>query len=245
MKLSTLERQPDGILCYTDSTGLPRVNEVLPMDSWPFLLLKKLGMFTPIYVRGLAGITSSEIFQMVVKDGSYLGLTENENEFTGVAILSFGIVDAAPRPITYKLAWLGNKGRVGAFIWSQLKKFLVPLRPTIQNKWSYSFTEPHDFESDLRGILKTISNPRVTKILVLTPLPSRTLEERSPGIIKAVLDFNLIKKNVASEFSDVHLVEVDSSKEGFYRSEIDGHHFSKQGHLEVAASISKVISQCL
>jgi hypothetical protein len=243
MKQTTLGRKPDGILCYTDSTGLPRVNEVLPIDSWPFLLLKELGMSTSIYVRGFAGITSTEIFQMVVKDASYLGLTEDENEFTGVAILSFGIVDAAPRPITYKLAWVGNKGRAGALIWSQLKRFLVPLRPKIQNKWSYSFTEPHDFENDLRGIMKTISNPRVTKILVLTPLPSRTLEERSPGIIKAVSDFNLIKRNVASEFSDVHLVEVDSSREGFYRSEIDGHHFSKLGHCEMAASIGKVISQ--
>lgn len=218
------------ILIYSDSTAFPRPPLVNPHETWPSILSRDS---KSIYVRGDGGITIPEIKKIVARDFTYFGLEGSGNL---VVILAFGIVDMAPRPITYKLAAIKNLPFLGKYLWLALSRFLSPHREIIQKFMSYQLTKTKQFKRDLIWIMKKIDK-RNNICILTTPMPSSYVCKRSPGLEIAIKNLNRIKRECVDLFPSATLLEIDDILDLDYVSIEDGHHFGKSGHKKIAHRI--------
>jgi hypothetical protein len=232
--------KPEAIYIYTDSTGFPRGSLVLPSETWPMLIADSSNV---VYVRGRGGISIQELWSIFDWDTSYFSLDEEMTEQKAVVILSFGIVDFAPRPITYKLSKIRAVPFFGDSLWAKLAKFLHPHREKIQRRWHFQNVSDSEFERYLVFMIERVKNQNIKILLCLTPMPSEYVLDRSPGFRDAILRLNRLKRGVAERYANVEIVEIDidSDKTGYVSRE-DGHHFSKVGHIAIARIIRRHIT---
>lgn len=225
------------IYIYTDSTGFPRGNLVFAHETWPMHLRK---LANNLYVRGRGGITIRETLQTMNNDSFYFSFRE-KSAHKMLVILAFGIVDCAPQPITYKLSKLAEIPFIGRYIWRVLSKLMKPYRPRIQRIWSYQRTSTNAFRRTLMKILVSISNPNCQILILSTPLPSKNVLSRSPGFKISIEKYNDIKKVISSLYPRVTYLQLQINQDKAYISEKDGHHFSKEGHQDIAQQVTKHI----
>jgi hypothetical protein len=226
----------EAIYVYTDSTGFPRSNLVSIRQIWPNLIS---GSEVPVILRGGGGYSSRDMLRLVKSDAFYFSLNDVEDHPKKIiVILFFGVVDCAPRPITYKLRYISKVPFFGNRIWGfLLSHILSPNRTVIQKFWKYQLVSNNEFKVNLRRILKSITNPNVRVLICETPMPSEYVLKRSPGFEDSVKVFNSIKNEIAAEHSTVSVIELERSFTPTYVSEEDGHHFSAADHLEIASKI--------
>ena len=226
----------EAIYVYTDSTGFPRSNMVSARQIWPNQISDS---DVPVILRGGGGYSSRDILSLVRRDASYFSLNNFEDKSKKIiVILFFGVVDCAPRPITYKLRHISKVPFFGNRIWSfLLNRIFSPNRTAIQKFWKYQLVSKKEFEINLQKILKSITNPNAQVLICETPMPSKYVLSRSPGFEDSVKEFNSIKNKVASGHSTVSVIELERSFAPCYISQEDGHHFSVSDHLEIASKI--------
>jgi len=226
----------EAIYVYTDSTGFPRSNIVSARQIWSNQISAS---DVPVILRGGGGYSSRDMLSLVRRDAFYFSL----NEFEGyskkiIVVLFFGVVDCAPRPITYKLRHISRVPFFGNKIWGfLLSRILSPNRTVIQKFWKYQLVSNKEFKMNLRKILKSINNPNVRVLICETPMPSKYVLRRSPGFEESIKEFNSIKNEIASEHSTVSVIELERSFAPSYISQEDGHHFSVSDHIEIASKI--------
>ena len=237
MNISELE----ALYVYTDSTGFPRSNEVSLAQTWP-ILLSVTGL--PYMIRGRAGYSSKDVLKNILDDAFYFSFERSAQNGKIAVVLFFGIVDAAPRPITYKLKILSKIPFIGRKIWSKFSQIiLTPTRPMIQRIWSYNLVSPVNFRKNLISICRNLENSNIKVLLCENPIPSKYVISRSPGFDKSVVRYNSIKRQVAEKFSNVVLVEFEKNFEPEYVSEKDGHHFSALDHQYIRSRILECLAQ--
>jgi hypothetical protein len=94
------------ILVYSDSLAFRRKGQSHDIRfTYPFLLKELIESRNSVHVnlllRGGGGLRIGQIKDIAVMDTGYFGGTESAKN---IAILQLGVVDCAPRPLTYLFA---------------------------------------------------------------------------------------------------------------------------------------------
>ena len=220
---------------YSDSTAFPRSTIVSPIETWPILLNE---IASAIYLRGKGGVQSKALLHSLREDSFYFNLDSNSN-YRSLVIFAFGIVDCAPRPITYKLKAISRIPIFGPRLWSLISTVLKPHRIWIQRISSYQVTPASRFQRNLEKMLNHIKNQNSLIVILGTPRPSSEAIRRSPGFEEAIDEYNEIKRKLASNFSRAIYLPIEIEDATSYISLEDGHHFSKKGHKCIADLIIK------
>jgi len=214
--------------------------------TWPQVLQDKLSDTTSemfFTVRYFPGCSAKIIADSFEKDAFYFHFQQKDSQ-PNIVIFAFGVVDAAPRPITYSLKRLAGIPKIGPKLWRSLNYMLKPWKTLILRIGHYHLTSTSSFE---RLIGKLIDNSAgVSKFYLLdTPLPHVFLESRTPGFREDVMKYNQIKQSLGAKFDNVDAVSLSEFSEDFYISKEDGHHFSNKGHEYVALTCLKFLTDDL
>ena len=225
---------------YSDSTSFPRSHTVRPEDSWPMKIVQGNDM---LYLRGFGGATSSQLISLMERDSSYFGFQMHDEESENIVIFAAGIVDVAPRPITYKLKIISKIPLVGSRLWIGISFILRRHRVTIQRIARYKLVSYRRCRKNIRKISKIVINTNVRILITETPVPSQFVLDRSPYFKENVERLNRIKLNEVKLDPRLEFVPIGIDKEGDYISKEDGHHYSVEGHQVVAEQILRLIKK--
>lgn len=223
------------IYIYSDSTAFPRPDEVRAADTWPFLITEH---DTIVYLRGFGGATSTDLLNLIERDSFYFGFTSSKQR--AALIFAAGIVDCAPRPITYKLKIISKVPLIGKTMWGMLQRLLHPYRPAIQRIAHYKLVSNHKIEKNLRKIERLVTNPEMQILIIETPTPAEFVLERSPHFRKNVAKINDIKLKICSSNQRNIFVKLQLNDPECYIE--DGHHLSVKGHTIVSEKIKEALS---
>jgi len=200
------------ISIYSDSTALPRINQVPVSDTWPHRLTTNLEEILQKEVfmlnRSFGGYTLHKLLSVFQEDMGYYHNNKsiNKNNSKSICIFTSGIVDGSPRPITYKIKMLDKIFFFSKSISSKVIGSLHKFRPQIQKKFSYVPVSVSSFAQDLSKLGDLSKNLDLTILLIETPLPHKFLESRSPEITDSIKKFNAIKKDIASRFNHFNYI---------------------------------------
>lgn len=205
------------ILVLTDSLGLPRdlPEEVLYEESWPCLLSKGFR----ILQSSIGGGTSYDIY----KQAAYLKVYNPD-----VLVIQVGIVDCAPRTLSY------HENIIGNYFWLSRKilNFIIPkIGNYIRNFRKISYCSEADFRENLNAIKNFFPK---SKFIILGILPAcREYELSLPTITSKINSYNNILECI---FKNDYL-SLDEIEQNCIMN--DFHHLNKNGHLFVYDMISE------
>ena len=218
------------IIVYGDSTSLPRPTDSVDIsNTYYWRLIQFLGYECGLENRSTGAINVKQLSQKVFDDSHYLFPKNFLNE-KKLVIINVGVVDAALHPITYKLKAMRHIPIIGKYLWYIVAKILKPFKVQIMSIWKYSMTRPVKFSQEFEKVIKFLVDRELLICVLLTPIPHKNLESRSPGICEKVKEYNLLKVKICEKFPGVHVVSLDKFIDTFYVSALDGHHYSKSGH---------------
>jgi hypothetical protein len=228
---------------YSDSLAFRRLGQ--PHDlcfTYPFVLKElietKLGIRTNLVLRGGGGATVTQIREVVVRDSGYFG---GDAGGVNVAIIQCGIVDCAPRPITYAVAPLLRRVPI---VGGKILAALVAHRSGIQSLWSYRVTSTRRFATEYARIIGTCHSVFIRPIAVGMPLPTLAIERRSPGFRRSASIYNgLIRDTLPESFCDIEQQMTESLRETVLLQ--DGHHLTEAGHRLYADALFVRIQKSL
>ena len=227
------------IYVYADSTAFPRALSVRPEDSWPMKITQSQDL---VYLRGFGGATSSDLVSLMERDSTYFGFREDWSECDDIVIFSAGIVDVAPRPITYKLKVVTKIPVLGPKIWIAISVILRKHRVSIQRIARYKLVSYRQYRKNLRKISKIITNTNIRILITETPIPSGYVLDRSPYFRSNVEKLNQLKLRETEWNPRLEFISLGIDEEGHYVSREDGHHFSVKGHQVVSEQMLRNIS---
>ena len=226
------------IAVYSDSTALPR-DAITADETWPILMSRELELRFDCKVNlfnfSKGGIRIAELKNLVEKNSR-----EHLFRRIDIVVLAIGVVDSAPKPVTYLLTYLRFIPIVGVRILRRLKPWLKRNRPYIQKIYSYRTTRRLSFKRKFSEILSLVCSSTPNVFVLTTPIPGDYVLKRSPGWEGSVNQFNQIKRNIC-QFKEVSLIEVPLLSASDYFSNLDGHHFSLKGHQKIASLIAENI----
>lgn len=230
------------LFVYSDSTAMPKPGYSSISESWPFLLKAKIesidGRKVNLITRFMPATTAKEMQSIFARDATNFGFNEVNSE-KNIVVFSFGVNDAAPRPITYALRKITKIRFFGPKVWKILEIYFAKNKKAILKIGRYRFTRPRRFEAYLRKSFQTSLGIHEF-LLLTTPMPHTFLETRTPGFRNSVMEFNARKINVSRQFDKVRIVDLAGFDEDLYISKIDGHHFSRAGHEYVSNQILRI-----
>jgi len=197
-----------------------------------------LGCRTNLLVRGGGGLTVKRIREIVEQDSGYLG---GDDQALNIAVLQFGIVDCAPRPITYVLSpFLRSLPVVGPKILASLIKH----RRGLQNLCSYNATSKGRFKKEYAAIIYICNSVHIRTLAVGMPIPPFSIEHRSPGFRRSAAIYNeLIRDVIPESFCDIEQHMTESLREFLLLS--DGHHLTEEGHRFYAETLFERVKRLL
>lgn len=228
---------------YSDSLAFRRIGQ--PQDlsfTYPFrlkaLIETHLSLRTNVITRGGGGARISEIAKTLKRDTGYFG---GDPSALNIAILQFGIVDCAPRPITYAVSPLL---RMLPIIGPRILAKLVRHRRGLQNLWSYTVTSSRAFKKEYASIVYTCHSAQIRALAIGLPLPPLSIEYRSPGFRRSASNYNTFIRDVIPEsFLDVEQDMTESLRETLLLP--DGHHLTEEGHRFYAEKMFEHLKKLL
>lgn len=231
------------LLVYSDSLAFRRPGDSADFGvTYPFLLQQSLSrefaVRANLMLRGGGGRRSAEIRRTFEHDASYFS---GSGERSNVVIFQFGIVDCAPRPITYRVLPLLRRFPI---VGNHVVSLLSDNRAAIQRTWSYTFTSPRSFEMEYTRIFQASRSANRLTLCVGMPLPPETIEGRSPGFRAKVLEYNALIRRVSGDF----YCDIEEALDEATRQKIlldDGHHLSASGHHFFASKIMECLRRVL
>jgi hypothetical protein len=214
--------------------------------TYPFLIKElietKLHIKANLFLRGGGGADIEFIKNALMRDSLYFG---GDGKVISIVVLQFGIVDCAPRPITYLfLPILQRLPIVG----SKILKVLSNYRTQIQNIWNYRFTPPKKFLKEYKSIVDICKTLKLLPISIGLPLPTISIDERSPGFRNSVGVYNeLIKDIMPDKYCDIEQHISEATRDMILLP--DGHHLTPKGHELYAEVIfdtisNKILAKC-
>jgi hypothetical protein len=220
---------------YSDSLAFRRLGQARDLSfTYPFVLKElvetRLGIRANLMLRGGGGATVTHIREVLVSDSGYSG---GDNSTINIAIIQCGIVDCAPRPITYLAAPLLRRVPI---VGMHILAALTSHRSGIQRMWSYTVTSKRRFAKEYARIIATCHNSFIRPIAVGLPLPTLTIERRSPGFRRSASIYNgLIRDALPGSFCDIEQQMTESSRATVLLD--DGHHLTEAGHRLYAEAL--------
>jgi len=227
------------IFVYSDSTAFPRSPSVKPYQCWPMKIGENHDF---VFLRGFGGATSSDLISIMERDILYFGFRDNAIDSEDIVIFSAGIVDIAPRPITYKLKIVTKLPILGPWIWVAIGRILSPHRQAIQRIARYKLISYRRYRQNIRKISRLITNPNARILITETPIPSLQVCSRSPYFKNNVERLNRLKINEVLRDLRLEFVSLKINKDEYYVSPHDGHHFSVEGHEIVAEQVKVALN---
>lgn len=223
------------LFVYSDSLAFRRPGQ--PQDlsfTYPFVLKDlietRLGVRVNLVPRGGGGASVTTIREVLVRDSGYFG---GDASAMNIAAIQCGIVDCAPRPITYAVAPLLRRIPV---LGPRLLSALIARRTGIQRLWSYTVTPRRRFSKEYARIVATCHASLIRPIAVGLPLPTLPIERRSPGFRRSASIYNgLIRDVLPESFCDVEQLMTESMRETVLLE--DGHHLTEAGHRLYAEAL--------
>lgn len=204
----------------------------------------KIGdMNDSVFLRGFGGATSSDLISIMERDILYFGFRDNSTYSEDIVIFSAGIVDVAPRPITYKLKIVTKLPLFGPRIWIAIGTILRPHRQAIQRVARYKLISYRRYRKNIRKISRLITNPNVVILITETPIPSLQVCSRSPNFKVNVERLNDLKLNEVLRDPRMKFVPLSIDEDKYYVSPQDGHHFSVEGHEVVAEQVKVALNE--
>lgn len=213
---------------YSDSLAFRRIGQSQDISfTYPFILKElietRLGIRTNLLSRGAGAADIKHIREMLVRDSGYFG---GDDQALNIAVLQFGIVDCAPRPITYLLAPALRRIPI---VGSKILAKLVKHRRGLQALCSYTATSRSRFKKEYTSIVHICHGAKIRPIAVGLPLPSLSIEQRSPGFRRSANIYNqLIRDVIPESFCDIEQQMTESLRESLLLP--DGHHLTEDGH---------------
>lgn len=213
---------------YSDSLAFRRIGQ--PQDisfTYPFVLKElvetRLGVKTNLLMRGAGTADVMYIKEALAKDSGYFG---GDAKALNIAIFQFGIVDCAPRPITYLLTPVL---RMIPIVGQMMLAKLVRHRRRLQALCSYTFTSKGKFKKEYKDIAYMCHSVDIRLIAVGMPIPPLSIEYRSPGFRRNTSIYNqLIRDVIPESFCDIENDMTESLRETLLQP--DGHHLTEDGH---------------
>jgi hypothetical protein len=196
-----------------------------------------------VYLRGFGGASSSDLISIMKKDTPYFGFSEKASDSEVVVIFSVGIVDVAPRPITYKLKIVAKLPIIGPRIWLAISRVLRRHRVAIERIARYKITSYRRYRSNIRKVCSLVTNPNARVLITETPIPSLYVCSRSPYFRKNVERLNHLKLNEVLRNPRLEFVPLRINKDKHFISPEDGHHFSVEGHEVVAEQVKIALNK--
>lgn len=228
---------------YSDSLAFRRMGQPHDLSfTYPFLLKEfietRLGIRTNLLLRGCGAADITHIKETLVRDSGYFG---GDWQVLNIAILQFGIVDCAPRPITYVLVpVLRRIPIVGTTILAKLVKH----RRGLQAFCSYTATSKSRFKKEYASIVHICHGAKIRPIAVGLPLPTFSIEYRSPGFRRNANIYNqIIRDAIPENFCDIEQQMTESLRETLLLP--DGHHLTEDGHRFYAENLCEKLQKLL
>lgn len=159
---------------------------------------------------------------MVTMDARY-----SRGDIEELAILHFGIVDCAPRPIPRPLRFFLS--RLNKSIRSLIVRVIHFVRPYSQRLIFFRFTSPQRFRVIYDDLVRGQLQKNVKVICISIMGPSNEAESQSPGLRRSVQEYNKLIKNVCSVHGAT-FIEIADDESFLLR---DGIHLSNKGHEEI------------
>ena len=216
------------LMVYSDSLAFRRLSDSHDMAiTYPFALARlieeKLGIRVNLIMRGAGAACAPVVRETLERDTGYFG---GDSAVTNIAVLQFGIVDCAPRPVTYKLAPLLTRIPV---VGPRVLGWLVKYRPGIQTLMHYRLTSPRRFRREYHRMLRLCNVAQIMPVAVGMPLPPMTIEKRSPGFRRSVETYNeMIREITGERCCDIEESMTEEMRDTHLQS--DGHHLTAEGH---------------
>jgi lysophospholipase L1-like esterase len=213
---------------YSDSLAFRRTGQSQDIGfTYPFILKElieiNLGLKTNLVLRGGGGLKIDQILEIVRRDIGYFG---GDEQALNIAILQFGIVDCAPQPITYLFAPLLRRLPI---IGKAILELFIRHRRRLQNFWSYNVTSKNKFRKYYASIVYACHSTHIKALAMGLPLPTFSIEQRSPWFRRNASIYNELIRNVIPEsFCDIEQDMTEALRESILLS--DGHHLNEQGH---------------
>lgn len=208
------------ILVFTDSLGLPRdtPENVLYEQTWPSLLREKDFEVIQISVGG------GTIFDLY-KQAAYYMVCKPE-----FVILQVGIVDCAPRMLTFNENLFYNNFKISRKILSIITPRWGDYLRKLRNIY---YVKPVMFIKYLHLFLDFFPNSKVFSIGIL-PVCTK-YEDKIPGITKRVVDYN----KLLSEMFGTYYIDMGDIPFSYIMS--DFHHLNEKGHRFVVSKLEGIL----
>jgi hypothetical protein len=227
---------------YADSLGLPRQNIVDYNNRYIKIiydLLKNHFSQELILIdRCRGGYTLEQLFEWYMEDEGYYFKN------TDILIVHAGICDCAPRPIPY---WLRS---IIARMPNPLKKiiisFLHKYRSLLQSNGIIFYRTNQKKFTDIVNKWLEYSAENTKRIYYINIAPTNeNFAAHSPGLQKAIKNYNNILKNTVLKYPNASLIDIfsyilnDYKEIDKYIVNEDGHHITETTHSAISNLIVK------
>ena len=226
------------LIFYGDSIALRRRQQNPDWSfTYPFLVSRRLPAFDSVnlMIRNRGAFNSRDVKNIVAVDSGYLAGPQNDPSVTNLCILQVGVVDCAPRPLTYGLHRFTKRTPI-------LCDYVAPLiqatRPFVQRIYSYNAVAAREFAKNIKAIELLLTTGGFATLWLTIPTPPNHIEHRSPGFQQnARIYSGIIRKSVPNSIDiDAEFASAGSPSRPLLTE--DGHHFSNDGHEVCAAAIT-------
>lgn len=224
------------ILIIGDSLAMPR-GEVPYEETWPYFLGKKF----PDYEFIDKTRRASKSDRLVNEGGGYKNIKRGadvlEHYNPDVVIVQIGITDCSPRYFRKSSLFSKLLNVSPNFIKSSIYSFI---KKYFERKVKYADIDSNIFEKNWRNYIdRAVANNTEIIIISISAVSSEFIK-KSPEIEIAIQTYNIILKNLASEFKNVTYIDpID--KNVIEKVAIDELHVNKEGHKIVFEELKKMI----
>lgn len=199
------------ILVLSDSLGLPRdePQEVLYEQTWPSLLAQS---GHTVLQSSLGGATSFDLMRQAVYLKMFL---------PDVVVLQVGIVDCAPRALSY------HENIIYNYWWLTRKilgRLMMYFGPRIRNWRNIAYVKPENFCENLQKIRSSLSQSRIYAVGILPA--SDQYEQALPRIQQRVAQYNgLLHELFGAGYIDMNSMPAEGIMSDFHHPNAIGHSF--------------------
>lgn len=226
------------LICYGDSVAFRRLHQSPDWSfTYPFLVSRRLPEFDSVnlMIRNQGAFNSRDVKKTASVDSGYLADSGRDSTVTKWCILQVGVVDCAPRPLTYGIHRFTKRTPI---LCDYVAPVIQATRPFVQRLYSYTAISTSEFTKNVKAVDRLLISGGFTTLWLTIPTPPRHIEDRSPGFQKnARLYSKLIQQSAANSLDiDEEFARADSSSRPLLTD--DGHHFTNEGHEVCAAAIT-------
>ena len=217
------------ILSIGDSFALPRQN-VAYEETWIYLLKNFFSTHELINLSKRAQTTD------VLCHPDFLEFYNPD-----VVIIQLGIVDCAPRYLSYGYEKFLNKFPMPSFlrtlIWVIIKKG--------GRKQQRAYVSKIKFQKNIEKYLDRCLLQNVTKVIFIKlGMPTSPMIESNEGIKQAVMDYNLVLDSLQRKYP--FLLLIDPLYEGLSKNYVeDGYHPNKEGHMLIYSKVKIIFEDVI